>query len=123
MAPEDPSEIQLLTLALAGDEAAFVAFYRRWQGGIYRFSLRLSNSESIAEDVTQEVFLALMDSDSSFDAARGSISSYLFGIARNHVLRRMTRDRVFVPVDDDSEDESRNWQEILSVPLLRALPT
>src|SRR6266542_6610022 len=86
------SDDELVTLLRAGDEIAFVTLYRRRQGGIYRFALRMSGSESIAEDVTQEVFMHLMRGNGNFDATRGSIQAYLFGIARNQVLRRIERD-------------------------------
>lgn len=111
MASEGVSDIQLLQQALAGEEAAFVALYRRWSGGIYRFTLRLSSSASIAEDVTQEVFLALMNGVSGFDPALGSFSAYVYGIARNHVLRRITRDRIFAPIADESQDEHQDWHK------------
>jgi len=105
MAMEEMSDIQTLRRAQAGEEAAFAVLYRRWQGRLYRYSLRLSGSAPIAEDVTQEVFLALMDGVTGFDPAMGSFSSYVHGIARNHVLRRMSRDRYFSPIADDVENE------------------
>jgi RNA polymerase sigma-70 factor, ECF subfamily len=97
---------------MAGDEAAFTALYRRRQAGVYRFALQMSGSEAIAEDVTQEVFLALMSDATRFDSSRGSLSSYLYGIARNHVLRRLERDRPFVQIVDDASDgepHHGNW--------------
>jgi RNA polymerase sigma-70 factor (ECF subfamily) len=104
---EETSDIQMLRLAQAGEEAAFVALYRRWQGSLYRYSLRLSGSAPVAEDVTQEVFLALMDGVSGFDPALGSFSSYVYGIARNHVLRRMSRERFFAPIADEAEGKQQ----------------
>lgn len=98
---------------MAGDEAAFTALYRRRQAGVYRFALQMSGSEAIAEDVTQEVFLALMSDATRFDSSRGSLSSYLYGIARNHVLRRLERDRPFVQIVDDAsegcEPQAGSW--------------
>jgi RNA polymerase sigma-70 factor (ECF subfamily) len=93
----------LYAAALAGEESAFVSLYRRWQGSIYRFALRTSGSAAIAEDVTQEVFLALIRSDSRFDPALGSFSAYVHGIARNHVLRRLNRERLFAPLPEEAE--------------------
>jgi len=95
-----PSDEELLRLMMAGDEAAFTTLYRRRQGGIYRFALRMSGSEAVAEDVTQEVFMALVREGSQFDSARGSLVAYLYGIARNQILRRLERDRFFVPIND-----------------------
>lgn len=115
MAMEEASDIQMLRSAQAGEEAAFVALYRRWQGSLYRYSLRLSGSASVAEDVTQEVFLALMDGVTGFDPALGSFSSYIYGIARNHVLRRMTRDRIFTPIAEEAEAEQRGIQAARSL--------
>lgn len=99
-----PSDDELLRLMMAGDEAAFTTLYRRRSAGVYRFAMQMSGSEAIAEDVTQEVFLALMSDATRFDSSRASLSSYLYGIARNHVLRRLERDRPFVQIVDSSEE-------------------
>lgn len=99
------SDEELLGLLRTGDENAFVALYRRRQGGIYRFALRMSGSESIAEDVTQEVFMDLMRDNRNFDATRGSFQSYLFGMARNQVRRRIERDRAYLPFNSFRDDE------------------
>jgi RNA polymerase sigma-70 factor, ECF subfamily len=97
------SDSELLGLTQAGDEEAFVLIYRRHQGPVYRFALQMSGSESLAQDVTQEVFLALMRATPTFDAARGSLSAYLYGIARNHVLRNLERSRLLVPMAEDED--------------------
>ena len=47
----------------------------------------------IAEDVTQEVFMTLIEHGGRFDPARGTLASFLYGIARNCVLRRLEKDR------------------------------
>ncbi len=107
MAWENVDDNQLYQMASAGEEAAFVALYRRWQGSLYRYSLRLSGSAALAEDVTQEVFLALVDGGSGFDPALGSFSSYAYGIARNHVLRRMSRERFFAPMPGEADEEQQ----------------
>jgi RNA polymerase sigma-70 factor (ECF subfamily) len=100
-----PSDEELLRLMEAGDEEAFTTLYRRRQGGVYRFALQMSGSETVAEDVTQEVFMALMNDAHHFDQTRGSLSAYLYGIARNQVLRRLERDRSFVQIVENSEED------------------
>ncbi len=67
--PDDP---ELLERALAGEEDAFTSLYRRRQGGVYRFALQMTGSVEVAEDVTQETFLALLTHGSRYDAARGN---------------------------------------------------
>jgi RNA polymerase sigma-70 factor, ECF subfamily len=107
----DLNDSELLQSMLAGDEEALALLYRRRQGGIYRFALQMSGSKTIAEDVTQEVFLFLMREGHVFDPARGSVSAFLLGVARNHVLRRLRVEHLLAPLGDDSEDD---------VPLLHA---
>src|SRR5690242_15066168 len=76
------SDEDLLIRIHSGDEQAFVSLYRKRQGPIFRFAMHMSGSESLAEDITQEVFLALIRGDCGFDPTRGTLSAYLFGIAR-----------------------------------------
>lgn len=100
----NPSEGELLRRMAAGDEQAFTVIYRRHQGAIYRFALLMSGSAAIAEDVTQEAFMVLMREAHLYDPARGTLSAYLYGIARNYVLRRLKRDSFFVSLIHEAED-------------------
>jgi RNA polymerase sigma-70 factor (ECF subfamily) len=95
----------LLRLISRGDEAAFLAFYRRYQGPVYRFALQMSGQAEIAEDVTQDVFMVVMGSARKYDPARGSIAAYLYGVARNFVLRRLEQERPYITALDDPESE------------------
>ena len=89
---------QLLRLMQAGDEDAFTTLYRRRQAGVYRFVLGMSGSAPLAEDVTQEVFMALIEDNRGYDPARGSLAAYLLGMARHQALRFLKRDRTYVSV-------------------------
>src|SRR5215510_4762913 len=102
--PMVPSDTELLRLMLAGDEQAFTTLYRRHKGHIYRFALLMSGQTSIAEEVTQEVFLALLRNGSRYDPARGSLTSYLYGAARNQVLLLMEKERLYVQLVEESDD-------------------
>src|SRR5205085_1553265 len=94
---------ELWRLALAGDEGAFTLLYRRRQGAVYRFAWQMCGSESVAEDVTQEVFMALVREGERYDPARGPVAAYLYGIARRQVLRRLEKERAFVELACDEE--------------------
>jgi RNA polymerase sigma-70 factor, ECF subfamily len=98
-----PADQELLERALAGDEGAFAALYRLRQGAVYRFALHMSGSAAVAEDVTQDTFLELLKTGRRYDAARGTVRSFLFGMARNFVLRRIGRVRE-EPLEDESAD-------------------
>ena len=59
---ESPSQSDddLLRLISKGHEPAFVEFYRKHQRAVYRFALHMSGKTEIAEEVTQDVFMAVM---------------------------------------------------------------
>lgn len=98
-------DVELLRLMLAGDVSAFEELYDRKQPCVYRFALRMSGSENIAEDVTQEVFMALMRDGHQYDERRGNLSTYLYAIARYRVLRFLEKDRAFVSIQDECDDD------------------
>jgi RNA polymerase sigma-70 factor (ECF subfamily) len=100
----DTSDAELLAQALRGREQPFTELYQRRQGGVYRFALQMSGNPGLAEDVTQETFLTLLQSGSRFDSQRGSVAAFLYGIARNLVLRRLERDRRYEPEEDSTAD-------------------
>jgi RNA polymerase sigma-70 factor, ECF subfamily len=102
----DLSDGELLQSMLAGDDEALAALYRRRQGSVYRFALQMSGSPALAEDVTQEVFMALMRDGTSYDSARGPLNWFLLGIARNLVRQRLGRERFYASMTDDQEDQA-----------------
>lgn len=94
----------LLRRMIAGDEDAFTVLYRRKHPAIYRFALHMSGNCSVAEDVTQEVFMTLIRDAKRFDPARGTLGGFLFGIARNHLRRRWELERNSVPLPETSDE-------------------
>jgi len=99
---------------LAGDEEALAALYRRRQGGIYRFALQMCGFQALAEDVTQEVFMALIRNGETFDPTRGSLNAFLVGVARNLLLRRLQRERFYAPIDDNSDDDTATHESFVT---------
>lgn len=96
---------ELLRLTLAGHEEAFTTLYRRRSGIVHRFASRMCGGvNGIAEDVTQDVFMILMKDGDRFDHTRASLTTYLLGITRNQVLRRINSDRPMVPMPVEYED-------------------
>ena len=111
MVDSERSDQELLRLMNAGDEEAFVELYKRRQRAVFRFALNMSGSRAIAEDVTQEVFMALMNV-TNYNAELGPLTSYLYGIARNCVLRQIERDRRYVPLGSGSPESDSPDDEI-----------
>lgn len=94
---------KLLQLMIAGEERGFVALYRKYQSQVYRFSLQISGVRHVAEEVTQETFLALIRTPHKYRSDRGTVPLYLFGIARNLVWKSARRERLFGAIDGDQE--------------------
>jgi RNA polymerase sigma-70 factor (ECF subfamily) len=109
---------ELLLRIQSGDEQAFVDLYRRRQAALYRFALHMSGSMPVAEDVTQEVFLALLREECGYDPERGTLSGYLFGIARKLVLRHLERGRSDVVLEMDGDDSALSELAVIDDPLL-----
>ena len=105
--PSHSEDNDLLRLISAGDEAAFLEFYNRHQGPVYRFALQMSGKTEIAEEVTQDVFVAVMKA-AKYDPSRGSVPAFLYGIARNLVLRCLAREKPYLTLLDDPEGEYTN---------------
>ena len=94
----------LLHRVMAGDEDAFSVLYKRRHPSIYRFALHMSGNASVAEDVTQEVFMTLIRDPRRFDPLRGTLAGFLFGVARNHLRKRWEQDRRLVSLLGDADE-------------------
>ncbi len=74
---------------------------------MYRFALQMSGKAEIAEEVTQDVFMVVMKSAERYDSERGSVAAFLYGIARNFVLRALERERPYMTGAGRSDSEYR----------------
>jgi RNA polymerase sigma-70 factor (ECF subfamily) len=88
-----PSDGELVANILAGSRRDFELLYETYFPRVYRFALRRLHDASEAEDVTQEVFLAVFYSLPSFQGT-SSLLVWVFGITRNTVNRRFRRRRL-----------------------------
>ncbi len=65
-----------------GEAEAFEALYRQHASHLLTFLRQYLTDIQSAQDITQEVFLAIWKNPNGFDPARGAFRAYLFGIAR-----------------------------------------
>jgi RNA polymerase sigma-70 factor (ECF subfamily) len=106
----EPRDIELMRRLSSGDESAFVEFYRRHQGGLYRFALHMSGRPETAADVVQETFLTLIGHSGKFDQERGSPGAFLYGIARNHLRKLYEKESRYVQLlDEGDSSRSSDW--------------
>lgn len=105
-----------------GSRDAWAALYRRYSAGIWRYVARLVGSDRpVIADIVQEVFLAAR-SARHFDESRGTVWSWLSGVAHHHVLshwRAITRSAKFHPLTEAEEaaaqrlfDPAAAWEEL-----------
>ena len=104
----EPTDAELVERMARGDREAFATLFRRHHATVFKFSRQMLGSKEAAEDVTQEVFIALSQTAARYDPTRGSLSTYLYGIARNLVCQRHRRNRSRVEVDVDGIDHDES---------------
>lgn len=75
--------------------------FDRYHQAVFRFAYRLTAREDLAEDITQECFLAFVRNPQRYDRARGSVKTYLFAIARHLALKQYRDEREHQPLEDE----------------------
>ena len=81
----------LLRRVGAGDEDALETLYQRYGAACYRLARRILDDPQFAEDVVQQVFLALWQG-SGYDPARGAISTWLLSITHHKTVDLLRRE-------------------------------
>ncbi len=79
----ETSDEELYSRVRKGDREALAELYERREPALYRYALQRSGSRATAEEATHEAFLELIQPETRFDATRGSLEAYLYGIVRN----------------------------------------
>ena len=96
----------LLARIAAGDVDALAELFRRHQQAIYRFVLHLTGSSALADDVTQDVFVAVIRDAGRYEPGRAPVPAWLCGIARNFVRRRLSIEKGAASLDPEDLVES-----------------
>lgn len=107
----------LIALARRGDAVAFSRLFAGFERRIFRYAAHMCGRDA-ADDVVQETFLAVLRPSTSlraggpagYDSSKGTVGSYLFGIARHFVLKRLSAREVST-FDLDEHDEETAWPD------------
>ena len=111
----------LLRRVSRGDEDAFSALYEKHQGALYRFALRMTGSPWGAEEIVQDVFMTLIREPGKYDPQRGALAAFLFGIARNKVMKhneRLPREISITGRNEDGNGAGISLQHAITPALL-----
>ena len=119
------NETNLINKIAAGDELAFNEVYSSHRNRIYGFVYRMTFNQTIAEDITHEVFVFLIENPKRFYPERGSVLTFLCAVARNLVMNHLRlRYKSDVAIDeyedfDVAESETKNnpLSELLKIEL------
>jgi RNA polymerase sigma-70 factor, ECF subfamily len=101
---QNDQDEELLKRSAKGDEEAFTVLYRRHVDVLYRFAFRMTGSSWGAEEIIQDVFMTLVREPGKYDAERGTLPAFLFGITRNKIMKyheRLPRETSLVEWQED----------------------
>jgi RNA polymerase sigma-70 factor (ECF subfamily) len=135
MNPAALEDAALLARVSAGDEAAIEALYERYGGACYGLARRILNDAQLAEDVVQQVFLALWQG-TGYDARRGAVSTWLLSVTHHKAVdvvrregtrrKRLASEQVLLDVASVGPGpEDQAWSRLRATrtrEALRALP-
>ena len=103
---EHGEDLALVERHRLGDRRAFDEIYRRFDHMVYGLALRLSGSDDVAADLTQEIFLRVFRYIGQF-RGRSSLKTWVFRIAINHCRSCLGRRRLPMQPLADGTDEDR----------------
>jgi RNA polymerase sigma-70 factor, ECF subfamily len=115
---QQPADLDLLRQVAAGDEAAFAGLYDLYAPPVYNYLLRLVNEPTVAEEILQEVFLAMWRGARRF-RAEARVKTWLLRIAHHQAVSWLRRERAVLWSNDEldgdaaesiEEDLARSWQ-------------
>jgi RNA polymerase sigma-70 factor (ECF subfamily) len=99
----------VLRKAQNGDERAFTLILRAYERPVYNYVLRMVGDRSLAEDLTQDIFLRVFQGLKGF-SLRSRFTTWLFQVAKNRVLDELRsaerRPRHLVALEDAPPLES-----------------
>jgi RNA polymerase sigma-70 factor, ECF subfamily len=102
----------LLKRSAKGDESAFAELYRRHQTPLYRFAVRMTGSSWAAEEIVQDVFMMLVREPKKYDVSRGTLGAFLYGVARNRIMKHLERTPRDFSLDEAGEAGRESYPQL-----------
>jgi len=91
MSPAAVEDTVLLARVSEGDEAAIESLYGRYGGACFGLARRILDDAQLAEDVVQQVFLALWQG-TGYDPGRGAVSTWLLSLTHHKAVDSLRRE-------------------------------
>jgi RNA polymerase sigma-70 factor, ECF subfamily len=90
----------IVAIATAKDRAAFSRLFEHFAPRLKSYYQRSGLKPSVAEDLAQEVMIAIWQKAHQYDPSRATAAAWIFGIAANLRIDHLRRRRVALPIDD-----------------------
>lgn len=93
---------------IAGDRQCFKRIYNCYRDRVYAYTLKITKSHELSEEVVQDVFIKIWNNRSKINPEY-SFSSFIFRVAHNHtinVLKRLRYDKIAKENISNSADTS-----------------
>lgn len=125
MAGSTDAETSLVMRVRGGDAGALRDLYTQHAAAVFGAAARMVDA-AVAEDIVQEVFLALWKAPTAFDPERGELRSWLVTAAKNRARNELRRTKSRVaetdePIDDSAAPDEAHWAEHRKAVVRRAL--
>ncbi len=117
---EDISDLDLIRRLKMGDKTAFSLLVRRWQKTVYTQCFRQVGRKSIAEELVQDIFLAIYRSASNF-REEAKFSTWLFRIVINHCKNKnqygyRRKEKFHEPIEGSDPERPRELAAVSANP-------
>jgi RNA polymerase sigma-70 factor (ECF subfamily) len=116
----EQTDSRILEQLVRGSPEAFEALYDRYAKLAYTVAVRVLSDEAAAEDTVQEAFLAIWRRAMTYQAAKGSIRTWICSIVRNRAIDRLRgesgRTRFELSLDESRDEPSLSdtWSEVVA---------
>ena len=90
----------LIAAAAQGDRAAFGRLYTAASPQLFAVALRIMKRRDRAEEVLQDAFVSIWKRAQDYDAAKGSVLTWMASIVRHRAIDLLRRERPSVSIDD-----------------------
>lgn len=97
----DPHAALMARVASARDRSAFRELFGWYAPRVKGFLMRLGSDAAAAEELTQEVMVAVWTKAGAYDPSQASVSTWIFRIARNRRIDLFRREQVAARLDPD----------------------
>jgi RNA polymerase sigma factor (sigma-70 family) len=115
-----PSDESLMRAFATGNAKAFETLYDRHHLGVWRFVLRSVGEPATADDVTQELWIAVANQAEHYQAS-AKFRTWLFTMARNRVIDLFRTKKSQVSIDAEDDDGNPMFSELTAESRLEPL--